>query len=186
MRNRKTHSLLILAMAPVFVLSAWTQPRDVAPGVSPAQADVAAGFSPAPYGSRSRQPSHLRFSNTLGAALKGAATTPATSAAQADVAAGFSPAPHGSRSRQPMQLRFPNMYGAALKGAATTPASSPAKPFTQEQVVSMVRDGFGDESGAKLIAQRGIDFAPAGLWSTGRRARAPVSVRTPRAGAQCG
>jgi hypothetical protein len=37
---------------------------------------------------------------------------------------------------------------------------SPAKPFTREQVVSMVRDGFGDESGAKLIEQRGIDFAP--------------------------
>jgi hypothetical protein len=34
------------------------------------------------------------------------------------------------------------------------------KPFTQEQVVSMVRDGLGDESGAKLIEQRGIDFAP--------------------------
>jgi hypothetical protein len=30
----------------------------------------------------------------------------------------------------------------------------------QEQVVSTVRDGFGDESGAKLIEQRGIDFAP--------------------------
>ncbi len=40
------------------------------------------------------------------------------------------------------------------------PGLSPAKPFTQEQVVSMVRDGFGDESGAKLIEQRGIDFAP--------------------------
>ena len=25
----------------------------------------------------------------------------------------------------------------------------------------MVRDGFGDESGAKLIEQRDIDFAPA-------------------------
>jgi len=25
----------------------------------------------------------------------------------------------------------------------------------------MVRDGFGDESGTKLIEQRGIDFAPA-------------------------
>ena len=34
------------------------------------------------------------------------------------------------------------------------------KPFTQEQVSNMVRDGFGDESGAKLIEQRGIDFAP--------------------------
>jgi hypothetical protein len=39
-------------------------------------------------------------------------------------------------------------------------AWSQQKPFTQEQVVSMVRDGFGDESGAKLIEQRGIDFAP--------------------------
>jgi tetratricopeptide (TPR) repeat protein len=35
------------------------------------------------------------------------------------------------------------------------------RPFTQEQVSNMVRDGFGGESGAKLIEQRGIDFAPA-------------------------
>ncbi len=34
------------------------------------------------------------------------------------------------------------------------------KPFTQEQVVNMVRDGFGDDSGTKLIEQRGIEFAP--------------------------
>jgi hypothetical protein len=40
------------------------------------------------------------------------------------------------------------------------PGFSPAKPFTQEQVSNMVRDGFGDDSGAKLIEQRGIDFAP--------------------------
>ena len=40
------------------------------------------------------------------------------------------------------------------------PAMPQQKPFTQEQVVSMVRDGFGDESGAKLIEPRGIDFAP--------------------------
>ena len=38
-------------------------------------------------------------------------------------------------------------------------AGAQQKPFTHEQVVSMVRDGFGDESGAKLIEQRGIDFA---------------------------
>jgi tetratricopeptide (TPR) repeat protein len=49
---------------------------------------------------------------------------------------------------------------ADLKVSATPAISNPAKPFTQEQVVSMVRDGFGDESGAKLIEQRGIDFAP--------------------------
>ena len=35
------------------------------------------------------------------------------------------------------------------------------KPFTREQVRGLVRDGLGDESGAKLIEQRGIDFAPA-------------------------
>jgi len=49
---------------------------------------------------------------------------------------------------------------ADLKVSATTPGTSSAKPFTQEQVSNMVRDGFGDESGAKLIEQRGIDFAP--------------------------
>jgi tetratricopeptide (TPR) repeat protein len=34
------------------------------------------------------------------------------------------------------------------------------KPYTQEQVSNMVRAGLGDESDAKLIEQRGIDFAP--------------------------
>ena len=58
-------------------------------------------------------------------------------------------------------------FPADLKVSATTAGgTSPgidgrsAKPFTQEQVVSMVRDGYGDELGAKLIEQRGIDFAP--------------------------
>jgi hypothetical protein len=57
-------------------------------------------------------------------------------------------------------------FRADLKVSATTAGTSPgldgnaAKPFTHEQVVRMVRDGFGDESGAKLIEQRGIDFAP--------------------------
>ena len=32
--------------------------------------------------------------------------------------------------------------------------------FTQDQVQGMVRDGLGDETGAKAIEQRGIDFAP--------------------------
>jgi len=41
------------------------------------------------------------------------------------------------------------------------PIRAQQKPFTQEQVVSMVRAGLGDDSGAKLIEQRGIDFAPA-------------------------
>jgi len=34
------------------------------------------------------------------------------------------------------------------------------KPFTQEQVSKMVQAGLGDDSGSKLIEQRGIDFAP--------------------------
>jgi hypothetical protein len=54
----------------------------------------------------------------------------------------------------------PLLRHADLKVGATTPGTGPAKPFTQEQVSNMVRDGFGDESGAKLIEQRGIDFAP--------------------------
>jgi hypothetical protein len=41
------------------------------------------------------------------------------------------------------------------------PPRAQQKPFTQEQVSNMVRDGFGDESGARMIEQRGIDFAPA-------------------------
>src|SRR5208283_5079089 len=54
----------------------------------------------------------------------------------------------------------PPLRYAALKGGATTATSSPAKPFTQEQVSNMVHAGLGDDSGAKLIEQRGIDFAP--------------------------
>ena len=59
------------------------------------------------------------------------------------------------------------------------------KPFARDQVQGLVRDGLGDESGAKLIERRGIDFAPAGPFSMGMRAGAAVSVRIPRAGAQC-
>ncbi len=43
----------------------------------------------------------------------------------------------------------------------TLPLGAQQKPFTQEQVSNMVRAGLGDESGAKLIEQRGIDFEPA-------------------------
>ena len=41
------------------------------------------------------------------------------------------------------------------------PVRAQQKPFTQEQISNMVRDGFGDDSGAKLVEQRGIDFTPA-------------------------
>jgi tetratricopeptide (TPR) repeat protein len=48
-----------------------------------------------------------------------------------------------------------------MGSACALSAWAQQKPFTQEQISNMVRDGFGDESGAKLIEQRGIDFAPA-------------------------
>jgi len=60
-------------------------------------------------------------------------------------------------------MRFPKTLTFLILTIALVsalPAWAQQKPFTQEQVVSMVRDGFGDESGAKLIEQRGIDFAP--------------------------
>ncbi len=74
------------------------------------------------------------------------------------------------------------------------PPQAQQKPFTQEQVSNMVRDGFGDESGAKLIEQRGIDFAPSEdfyqtLKAAGaseaflnalRAAKPPEPVRAPR------
>lgn len=34
------------------------------------------------------------------------------------------------------------------------------KPFTMDQIVNMVRAGLGNESGAGVVAGRGIDFAP--------------------------
>src|SRR5271157_4638739 len=59
-------------------------------------------------------------------------------------------------------LSIPLILAPPLKAQPkpVAPGLSPAHPFTQEQVSNMVRDGFGDESGAKLIEQRGIDFAP--------------------------
>ena len=48
----------------------------------------------------------------------------------------------------------------AIMLAPVLPIWAQQKPFTQAQVSSMVRAGLGDDSGAKLIGQRGIDFAP--------------------------
>ena len=47
-------------------------------------------------------------------------------------------------------LRSVLMLILALVLAA--PAGAQQKPFTQEQVQGLVRDGIGDETGAKLIA----------------------------------
>jgi hypothetical protein len=92
-------------------------------------------------------------------------------AQQKPVAPGFSPARvyvaaslprHGGVKPRLRHADPSTSSGQALKVSATTATSSPAKPITQEQVSNMVRDGFGDELGAKLIEQRGIDFAPSG------------------------
>ena len=83
-------------------------------------------------------------------------------AQQKPVAPGLSPARAYVATSLPRHGGVkPPLRHAALKDGATTPGTSPAKPPTQEQVSNMVRDGFGDESGAKLIEQPGIDFAPA-------------------------
>jgi Flp pilus assembly protein TadD len=39
-------------------------------------------------------------------------------------------------------------------------AKAQQAPFTEEQVQGLVRNGAGDESGAKLIEQRGLNFVP--------------------------
>src|SRR5208337_179704 len=57
----------------------------------------------------------------------------------------------------------PNAVRPYVACAAAMPALPPRaqqKPFTQKQVSNMVRAGLGDDSGAKLIEQRGIDFTP--------------------------
>ena len=79
-------------------------------------------------------------------------------------------------------MRFPKTLTFLILTIALVsalPAWAQQKPFTQEQVVSMVRDGFGDESGAKLIEQRGIDFAPSeDFYQTSRpQARASHFLR---------
>jgi hypothetical protein len=91
-------------------------------------------------------------------------------ARQKPVAPGFSPARAYVAASLPRHFDVPwpswpcpstgrmpvARFHADLKVSATTAGTSPgldgnaAKPFTEEQVASMVRDGFGDESGAKL------------------------------------
>jgi hypothetical protein len=62
--------------------------------------------------------------------------------------------------QEPVAPTFRSAH-ADLKVSATTATSTPAKPFTQDQAQGLVRNGLGDDSGARLIEQRGIDFTPA-------------------------
>jgi hypothetical protein len=50
------------------------------------------------------------------------------------------------------------------------------KPLTQAQVQSLVRDGLGDETGAKAIEKRGIDFAPAEDFMRGRQTESKALI----------
>ena len=104
----------------------------------------------------------MRFRRTLTFLILALAFALPAWAQQEPVAPGLSPALAYVAASLPRHGGVkPPLRHADLKVSATAQGISPAKPFTQEQVVSMVRDGFGDESGAKLIEQRGIDFAPA-------------------------
>ena len=63
-----------------------------------------------------------------------------------------------------MAMRFrntPTFLILAIVLVVALPAVAQQKPFTQEQVSKMVQAGLGDDSGSRLIEQRGIDFAPA-------------------------
>ncbi len=60
-------------------------------------------------------------------------------------------------------MRFRTLTTFLILGIAVgVPQTSWAqqKPLTQDQVQGLVRNGLGDDSGAKLIDQRGIDFSP--------------------------
>ena len=60
-------------------------------------------------------------------------------------------------------MRFPPLVILLLIALALTlaPANwAQQKPLAQDQVRGLVRGGLGDETGAKAIEQRGIDFVP--------------------------
>src|SRR5580658_4966259 len=60
-------------------------------------------------------------------------------------------------------MRFSKAIGLAMLAAVLAFASSAwsqEKPFTQQQVLDMVRAHLGNDEGAKQIMARGIDFDP--------------------------
>jgi len=52
------------------------------------------------------------------------------------------------------------ILSVAILGLVVSPMRAQQKPFTQEQVQGMVQSGLGDETGARAVQQRGIDFTP--------------------------
>jgi len=134
MWRRPVVTILMLIIAVILALPLRAQPNSVAQG---------------PLFGLAALPSTCA-TTALPAGRQQEPVAPGVSPAHADVAASLPR--HGGVK--------PPLRHASLKVSAAAPGTGPAKPFTQEQVVSMVRDGFGDESGAKLIDQWGIDFAP--------------------------
>ena len=134
MAHRTVATILILITTMILALPAMAR-QNVAPTFRSACADVAASLSVSRRTNGGVKPP-LRHAD-----LKVSGTVAAVSDRRSAVGT-------------------PPLQKASLKGGPAMPANGPAKPFTQEQVSNMVRDGFGDESGAKLIEQRGIDFAP--------------------------
>jgi hypothetical protein len=86
--------------------------------------------------------------------------------------------PAGAR-QEPVAPTFRSAR-ADLKVSATSTASTPAKPFTQDQVKAMVRDGLGDQAGAKAIEQRGLDFVPTENFLQGLKTAGAKSERETR------
>src|SRR5690242_6008656 len=56
--------------------------------------------------------------------------------------------------------KIPLALTICLPLALALPARSQQKPLTREQVINLVKNQFGDKSGARAIKQRGIDFEP--------------------------
>ena len=136
MRLPKTLSFFFLATALVYAPPAWAQQKSVRPN--------GAGRGP-----NAVRPYVACAAKALPARGRKKSVAPGCRPARANVAASLPR--HGGVK--------PPLGHANLKVSAKTSGTAPAKPFTQEQVVSMVRDGFGDESGAKLI-ERGELISP--------------------------
>jgi hypothetical protein len=157
MWRRPVVTILMLVIAAILTLPLAAQQRPVAPGFT------GCGKTPSRGQNGFRQRSqvldsrfeHMRIGSGLGPQNEFFRSL-------------FSPAPAYVAASSPRHggvkppLRYAGLKVTATTAAGTSPgtAESQAKPFTQEQVSNMVRDGFGDESGVKLIEQRGIDFAP--------------------------
>ena len=56
--------------------------------------------------------------------------------------------------------KFLILFVLSCSVSAALSAGAEEKPFTQQQILDMVKAGLGNGAGAKLVTQRGIDFMP--------------------------